>query len=156
MNRFMNEKWPWVEGTHALRDQVLAVLSDAELAFTPGGTNKTLGELFREMGEVEHSYLDSFKAFKQTWDYHNAEAGLAASKDKLGAWFKGLDADLKATAEAFSDADLSKTIERSFPVSIELQFDIYIQALLIFLGKASIFLRAMNKPLPEQIQSWIW
>ncbi|TMD44670.1 MAG: hypothetical protein E6I93_17960 [Chloroflexi bacterium] len=43
MNSYMQEKWPWIEGTHALRTQLLDTLSDAELAFSPGGQNTTLG-----------------------------------------------------------------------------------------------------------------
>ncbi len=42
MNRFMQEKWPWIEGSHEMRSQLLDVLSDAELAFNPGGQNMTL------------------------------------------------------------------------------------------------------------------
>ncbi len=38
---------------------------------------------------------------------------------------------------------------------VELQLDVYLQALLIFLGKATIYLKAMNKPLPQQIQEYI-
>jgi hypothetical protein len=38
---------------------------------------------------------------------------------------------------------------------VELQLDVYLQALLIFLGKATIYLKAMNKPLPQPIQEYI-
>ena len=43
MNRYMQEKWPWIEGTHGMRTQLLDILSDADLAFSPGGQNSTLG-----------------------------------------------------------------------------------------------------------------
>ena len=36
MNRLLQEKWPWIEGTHAMRTQVVDILSDAELGFNPG------------------------------------------------------------------------------------------------------------------------
>jgi hypothetical protein len=38
---------------------------------------------------------------------------------------------------------------------VELQLDVYRHALLIFFGKASIYIKAMNRSLPEQIQSFI-
>jgi len=51
------------------------------------------------------------------------------------------------------DEDLTKIVDRSgFTMPVELQLDVYLQALLIFLGKATIYLKAMNKPLPQQIQ----
>jgi hypothetical protein len=37
MNRYMQEKWPWIEGTHGMRSQLLDILSDADLAYSPGG-----------------------------------------------------------------------------------------------------------------------
>jgi hypothetical protein len=39
---------------------------------------------------------------------------------------------------------------------VELQLDVYIQALLIFLGKGTILFKAMNKTVPTKIQEWIW
>ena len=61
MNRYMLEKWPWIEGSHGMRSQLLDILSDADLAFSPGGQNITFGALCREMGEIEYSYVQSLK-----------------------------------------------------------------------------------------------
>jgi len=156
MNRYMLEKWPWIEGTHAMRSQLLDILSDADLAFNPGGQNMTLGALCREMGEIEDSYVQSLKTFQQDWSYHNMEADLESSVARLKAWFQTLDDELKATISAFSDEDLKKTVDRGgYMMPVELQLDVYLQALLIFFGKATIYLKAMNKPLPQQIQEYI-
>ena len=156
MNRYMQEKWPWIEGTHALRVQLLDILSDTDLAFSPGGQNMTLGALCREMGEIEHSYEQSLKTFQQDWSYHNEEAGLESSVARLKAWFQTLDDELKATVDAFSDEDLQKTIDRGgFAMPVELQLDVYLQALLIFLGKATVYFKAMNKALPQNFQEYI-
>jgi uncharacterized damage-inducible protein DinB len=156
MNRYMLEQWSWIEGTHAMRSQLLDILSDADLAFSPGGQNMTLGALCREMGEIEHSYVQSLKTFQQDWSYHNMEADLESSVARLKAWFQTLDDELKATVSAFSDEDLKKTVDRGgYTMPVELQLDVYLQALLIFFGKATIYLKAMNKPLPQQIQEYI-
>ncbi len=156
MNRYMLEKWPWIEGTHGMRSQLLDSLSDADLAFSPGGQNMTLGALCREMGEVEYSYIQSLKTFRQDWSYHNGEAGLESSVARLKAWFQTLDDELKATVDAFSDEDLQKTIDRGgFATPVELQLDVYLQALLIFLGKATVYFKAMNKALPQYFQEYI-
>jgi hypothetical protein len=86
-------------------------------------------------------YVQSLKTFQQDWSYRNTEAGLERSTARLKAWFQSLDEEMKTTASAFSDEDLNKTIERGFAVPVELQLEIYLQA--------------MNKPLPQQMQEWI-
>jgi hypothetical protein len=64
---------------------------------------------------------------------------------------------LKATVSAFSDEDLKKTVDRSsFTMPVELQLDVYLQALLIFFGKATIYLKTMNKALPQHITGIYW
>lgn len=158
MNSLVENKWSWVDGLHQMRDELLNHLSDADLAFSPGGQAMPLGALFREMGEIEYSYAESFKTLKQTsFDYHAAEPGVETSVSRLKAWFQTLDSDLKATLSAFSDEDLSKTVERGsgYAMPIEMQFDVYLQAILIFLGKATIYFRSMSKPLPQAVQEWI-
>jgi hypothetical protein len=156
MNRYLQEKWPWIEGTHGMRSQLLDILDDADLSFCPGGQNMTLGALLREMGETEHAYIQSLKTFKQDWAYHNTEAGLESSIGQIRAWYSTLDEEMKATVSDLSDEDAAKTIDRGgFSTPIDLQLDVYLQALLIFFGKATVFLKAMNKALPQTIQEYI-
>lgn len=157
MNRMIEEKWPWIEGSHGMRTEILNTLTDADLTFSPGGANMTLGELCREMGEVQHSYIQSFRTFTQNWDYKNAEAGLDRSIHHLKAWFEQLDSEMKTALDALTDEDVRRNIDRSgYPMPVPLQLDVYLQALLIFFGKATIFLKAMNKPLPKSVQEWVW
>ena len=156
MNRYMTEKWSWIEGTHQMRSQLLDILSDADLTFNPGGQNMTLGALCRQLGEVEYSYAQSLKTLQQDWSYRNEEAALERSVARLKDWFQRLDDELKAAATALSDEDLKKTVDRGgFAMPVDLQLDVYLQVLLIFFGKATIYLKAMNKPLPQQIQEYI-
>jgi DinB family protein len=157
MNRAMQEKWSWIEATHSLRSQLLESLSNADLAFSPGGENVTLGTLLRESGDVEYSYIQSLKTFKQDWSSHHTEAGLESDLTQIKAWYSTLDEEMKTTLAAFSDEDLSKTIDRgggsSMPV--EMQLDTYLQAQLIYLGKAGVYFRAMNRALPQVFQEYI-
>lgn len=158
MNRVMQEQWPMFEAMRTLRIELLDALTDADLAFNPGGQNMTMGALCREMGEISHAYIQSLKTFQQDWSYRNTEPGLENSKAKLTAWFDALDDDLKATLSAFSDEDFAtKTVDRSgYPMPLEMQLGAYLQALLISFGKTTIFLRAMDKPLPKNMKEWIW
>ena len=156
MNSLMQEKWPWIEGTHGMRTQLLSLVSDSDLAFTPGGQNMSLGALCREMGDIEYAYIQSLKTFKQDWSYHNTEADIESSIAQLKNWYQTLDTELQTTISALSDEDATKPIDRNgYPTPISLQLDVYLQALLIFLGKATIYFKAMNKTLPKEIQEWI-
>lgn len=156
MNRYMQEKWSWIEGTHGMRTQLMDILSDADLAFSPGGQNMTLGALCREMGEIEYSYIQSLKTFKQDWSYHNTEAGLESDVNRLKTWYQTLDDEMKATVSALADEDLTKMVDRDgYNMPVEMQLDVYLQALLIFFGKATVYLKAMNKAAPQQIEEYI-
>lgn len=156
MTSLMQETWPWIEGSHGMRVQLLDMLSDADLAFSPGGQNMTLGALCREMGETQYAYTQSLKTFQQDWSYRNNETDLDKSVARLKAWFQVLDEEMKTTVAAFSDEDAQKTIDRGgFTTPVKLQLEIYLQALLIFFGKATIYAKAMDKPLPQSMQEYI-
>lgn len=155
MNKFIQEQWPMFDALNGLRRQVLDLLTDEDLAFHPGGQNTTFGALFRENGDVEYSYIQSIVTFKQDWSYHNPDPDMETSVDALRNWYAELDADLRTTVETFSDEDFKKTVDRGFQMPLETQLQAYIQALLIFLGKVGVYLRAMNKPLPDKMQEWI-
>jgi hypothetical protein len=155
-NNLLNEKWPWIEGSHGLRMQMLDLLSDADLAFNPGGQNMTLGALCREIGEIEHAYTQSLQTFRHDWSYRNPDAAITTSVARLKAWFQSLDDALQAAIIAFPDDAEAQSIERGgAPVSVAFQLDVYLQAMLIFLGKAAIYLRAMIKPLPPLYLEYI-
>lgn len=156
MNSLMESKWMWVDGMSTMRTALLDAVTDTELAYTPGGTAMPLGALVVEMGETQANYIESFKTLSDTWEFENPDPARANSVAALKAWFAELDAELKATLEAFSEDDLAQTITRGgYPMPIPMQLDVYIQAALIFFGKYTIYLRAMNKPLGESVQQWI-
>ncbi|MBI1282389.1 MAG: hypothetical protein GC179_29955 [Anaerolineaceae bacterium] len=155
MNIFMQQHGEMYHETQVMRDQLMDILTDADLAFSPGGSNPTLGELCREMADVEASYIGSIKLLKQDWSYRNPQQGLAQSVSQLQALYSKLDSDLKATMEGLTDEDLSKTIDRGWPVGVGTQLHIYREGLLIYYGKVAVYLKAMGKPMPKQWQDWI-
>jgi len=154
MNRIKNEKWPWIEAAHGMRTQLFESLSDVDLAFSPGGQAITFGALCRQMGETEHSYTQSLKTLKQEWSYRYPEVDVASHVDHLKTWFQTLDEEMQMALTTFLE-DGEKTIDRGGPVTVEFQLDTYLQAVLIFLGKATIYLRVMNKRLPPFFEEYI-
>ncbi len=158
MNSLMQNYYPTFKMYQDVRDGLMDSLSDDDLAYSPGGENPTLGALCREIGEIEYSYIQSFKTFTQNFDYRNEAPGLESSVTALKAWYAELDAELKAIVAAFSDAELQdKIINRgdNFKLPIQIQLDVYKEALLIFYGKAMVYLKAMGKERPYQLESWI-
>lgn len=156
MNSLITENGDMLTGTHAMRNGLLATLTDQELLFHVNG-NPSLGVLFREMGEVQQSYIDSFKTLTQDFSYRHADTNVETSVAALTAWYEQLDAALLEALGAFSEDEIaSKTIDRQgFNPSLAVQVQIYMQALLIFYGKLTIYFRAMGKDLGEQWKEWI-
>jgi hypothetical protein len=156
MNRMMNEKRPWIEAAQGRRSQLFERLRDADLVFTPGGQNMTVGALCRQMGETEYSYIQSLKTWRHEWSSRHPEADVVSSVGQLTACFHTLDDEMKAVIAAFSDEDVNKAIDRGGDaVTVAFQLDVYLQAVLIFLGKATIYLKAMNEVLPQSFQEYI-
>jgi uncharacterized damage-inducible protein DinB len=158
MNSIVERYYPIFQEYQALRQQLMESLSDEDLGYQPGGENPTLGALCREMGEVEVAYIESFKTFQQDFSYRNEEPGLDTSVQRLAAWFQELDGELKAAIEALSEDDVqNKVIDRGggFTLPPQIQLDVYREALLIFYGKVSVYLKAMGKPRTKQWQDWI-
>lgn len=156
MNRYAQEKWSWIEGTHGMRIQLLDALHDEQLSFNPGGENMTLGALCRESGDVEYAYIQSLKTFKQDWSYHNEASGIQSSVAQLKAWYQQMDEEMKNIVAEFTDDDLAKTVDRGgYAAPVDMQLDIYLQALLIFFGKASVYCKALNVEMTPTFKEYI-
>ncbi|MDV7395315.1 hypothetical protein RZS08_28265, partial [Arthrospira platensis SPKY1] len=77
---------------------------------------------------------------------------------EIKAWFSRLDAELKETVAGLSEEVIqNKLVDRggNFKLPPRIQLEVYREALLIFYGKASVYLKAMGKPRPKQWQAWI-
>ncbi len=158
MNSIMTGYFPTFQLYQAMREQLLETLTDGDLGYTPGGANPPLGALCREIGEVERAYIDSFKTFVLYFSYRNSTPGLENSVARLAAWYAELDAELKATIEGLSEEDITgRLIDRGgeFKLPPQIQLNVYQEALLIFYGKTVVYLKAMGKPLPQQMQEWL-
>lgn len=158
MNNLVTQYFPIFKLYQAVRGQLLEVLTDEDLKYELGGETLPLGALCKEIGEVQQAYIDSFKTLTQNFDYHHPDPDMTLNVAKLKSWYAELDAELDRVIEGFSNEELaSKIVDRGggFTVPIHIQLDIYKEALIIFYGKASIYLRAMRKPRPHQMAEWI-
>jgi uncharacterized damage-inducible protein DinB len=158
MNSIMTNYFSAFEMYQAMRGQLIEILADDDLGYSPGGANPPLGVLCREIGEVERAYIDSFKTFVLDFSYRNITPGLEQSVAQLAAWYAELDAELKATIEGLSEEDIAgRLVDRGgdFKLPPQIQLNIYQEALLIFYGKAIVYLRAMGKTPPQQMQEWL-
>jgi hypothetical protein len=145
-----------------LRDQLMEVLVDEDLGLRLGGETASLGALCREIGEIEHTYVQSFRTFRQDFSYRNPDPGLEHSVAALKAWFAELDRELMSAVGALSEDDIAhrRIIRSDFDVAffsplVKVQLDVYREALLIFYGKVTVYLRAIERPLPGQWAAWI-
>lgn len=156
MNTILKNHYPLFKHYQALRGQMLDLLNEADLAFALPG-NATLGELCREIGETEHCYVESFRTFTLNFEYRTEDPTLASDLSRLRDWYARLDADLHAAVEALTDDDCeNQLIDRGgWRIPPRIQLEIYKEALLIFYGKASVYLKALDKPLTEQWREWI-
>jgi hypothetical protein len=152
MNSLVEDDLP---GTHNLRDQLLGMITDQDLAYKLPGANPTLGALCEEMGYTQQVYIHSFKTFKQEWGYRDSQPDVKNSVTSLTAWYNKLDADLVEALSGLSEYDVhNKQIDRGhgFTPSPYIQFLIYHEAVLIFCAKASAYLKALEKPYPDEWQ----
>lgn len=152
----IEESYDFLKMTSDLRDEMMSWLSDSDLEFTIAG-NVSLGALCRRVGEVQQMYIDGFKTFTMDWDYEVSNAvALEASVDMLIEWYNELDEELRSVLDAFSEVDLERLIDRqAFKATVEEQLRNYGEALLIFYGKATIYLNALDKRLTDRWHGWI-
>jgi len=158
MNKIMRDYYPMFEEYQALRNKLMEILDDLDLSFRPSERNLTLGALCREIGEIQVAYIRSFQTFKSDFSYRYEDAiTLEGSVAELKTWYTELDSKLKAVVSELSDKDIeAKEVEHGgYNFSLQFQLNVYAEALIIFSGKVSIYLKAMSKDIPKQWQDWI-
>lgn len=157
MNADIKHFWDLNRMYTALRDELMASLTDDELAFSPGGENPSLGELCRELGETQHVYVQSFKTFNIDFSYRVNDDSYSKSVDKLKSWYAVLDQQLEVELEDIDDGDVANIMmdRDGYEVPLHISLDILREALLIFYGKVSVYLKAMGKERTQMWQDWI-
>jgi hypothetical protein len=145
-----------------LRNELVDTLADDDLTYRPSPATATLGELCREIGEIEQSYVDALVTFHQDFGRRTADPEVERSVAALSTWFADLDESLLAAIEALTEDDTAN--RRITRVDFDIQefsplppqeLDIYREALLIFYGKVSVYLRIMDRDLPGHWREWI-
>mgnify|MGYP001792110782 CR=1 FL=1 len=145
------------EMVRSLRDELLDVLTDDDLAATLPGENPTFGAMLRELGETQAAYLESFKTFTLTWGVRYGDDAVETDIEALRMWFAQLDADVLAALKALSPEDFAgKIVKRDgFEIPVQNNLLVYREALFIAYGKAAVYLKAISKPLPGRWPLWI-
>lgn len=141
-----------------LRVELLNTLTDTDLAYKLPGTNPTLGAIIKELGEMMHNYNVSFRTFVLDYSYRHNDA-VCSSVEALKTWFEDLDREMYRVLESLTDEQImNQTIKRpqfEEEFSANVNFHTLREGFLIYYGKLSCYLKAMDKPLTPQMQNWI-
>jgi hypothetical protein len=144
-----------LRGLHAIRNGVVDSLTDSDLTFSPGGSAPSLGDLFIEGLLLEQSYSDSLLDLQQTWP--EPPLPPATSLEDLGTRLAEADRSMESVFDDFKSDDWEVSVVR--PDGTERtrseQVEIYSQAMLILLGKSVVYLRAMDRALPDALATYI-
>jgi hypothetical protein len=145
-----------------LRRELTDVLRDEDLPFRPARSAPSLGELCREIGDIEHSYIEALRTFRQDFAWRNPDPDVERHVAALSAWYSDLDRELLAALEALTDDDVANRrilrddvdVADFSPLPTQ-ELDIYREALLIFYAKVSVYLRILGRELPGHWGPWI-
>ena len=155
MNSLFDEE---IRGHHSMRDHLLTLVSDADLAYELPGWNPTLGELLVELGNVQGVYTHSFETFGLDWAHRQLPPPEPMAVAGLQAWFEAQDAAMKSALDRFSDEELQVVrIDRGngFIASPFVQHEIYREAVYIFYGKLSVYLKALERDAGDEWAAWV-
>jgi hypothetical protein len=147
-----------IQGHHGMRDHVLELVSDADLGYRLPGWNPTLGALLIEMGDVQGVYTHSFETFTLDWAHRELAPPSPVTVAALRAWFEAQDAAMERALARFSAAELQvDRIDRGhgFIASPFVQHQVYREAVYIFYGKLSVYLRALERDPGPEWAAWV-
>lgn len=154
MNRLFEEE---IRGHHSMRDHLLTVVSDADLAYKLPG-NPTLRELLVELGEIQGVYTNSFATFALDWAYRDLPPPEPITIASLQAWFAAHDDAMNRAMSRLTEDELHvDRIDRGhgFIASPFVQHQIYREAVYIFYGKLSVYVQALEVDAGEQWAMWV-
>ena len=155
MNTLFDEE---IRGHHSMRDHLLTVVSDADLAYRLPGSNPTLGKLLVEMGGIQGVYTHSFETFALDWAHRELPPPKPITIANLRAWFDAQDDAMKAALDRFTPEELHvDRIDRGhgFIASPFVQHEVYREAVYIFYGKLSVYLKALARDAGDEWAAWV-
>lgn len=155
MNSLFDEE---IRGHHSMRDHLLTVVSDEELSYELPGANPTLGQLLIDLGNVQGVYTHSFETLELDWTHRQVPPPSPVTVGSLRAWFDVQDAAMKAALDAFTVEELRvERIDRGggFIASPFVQHEIYREAVYIFYGRLSVYLRALERDAGPTWAAWV-
>lgn len=155
MNNLFEEE---IRGHHSMRDHLLTVVSDNDLSYRLPGANPTLGQLLIDLGDIQGVYTHSFEAFELDWGHRQLPPPSPVTVANLRAWFVEQDAAMRAALDVFPDDELQiDRIDRGggFIASPFVQHEIYREAVYIFYGRLSVYLRALERDAGPVWTAWV-
>ena len=155
MNNLFDEE---IKGHHSMRDHLLTVVSDADLGYELPGANPTLGEVLIELGTIEGVYTHSLETFTLDWNHRHLALPARITVATLKEWFVAQDTAMKAALDRFVDEELHRErIDRGggFIASPFVQHEIYREAVFIFYGRLSVYLRALRRDAGASWAAWV-
>ena len=155
MNHLFDEE---IRGHHSMRDHLLTVISDADLGHQMPGRNPTFGELLVDMGELQGVYTHSFETFTLDWTHRRLPPPAPITTATLRAWFDAQDHAMKKALDRFTDDELHQDrIDRGngFIASPFVQHQVYREAVYIFYGKLSVYLKAVERDAGPDWAAWV-
>jgi hypothetical protein len=147
-----------IRGHHSMRDHLLTVVSEADLAYKLPGQNPTLGELLVELGNVQGVYTQSFETLTLDWRHRQVPPPAPITIASLQTWFVAQDDAMRKALSRFTDEQLQvDQIDRGhgFIASPFVQVQIYREAVYIFYGKLSVYLKALERDAGEEWAAWV-
>ncbi|MEO8246745.1 MAG: hypothetical protein ABI622_06440 [Chloroflexota bacterium] len=155
MNSLFDEE---IRGHHSMRDHLLTLVTDADLAYRLPGANPSLGELLVEMGDLQGVYTHSFATFTLDWTHRELAPPSPITVSDLRAWFQAQDEAMRDALSRFNEDELHvDRIDRGhgFVASLFVQHEVYREAVYIFYGKLSVYLRALERDAGEEWAAWV-
>ena len=147
-----------IRGHHSMRDHLLTLVSDADLAYKLPGQNPTLGELLVDMGNIQGVYTHSFETFTLDWAHRELARPAPITVASLQTWFDAQDDAMSRALSRFTEEELQiDRIDRGndFIASPFVQHQIYREAVYIFYGKVSVYLKALERDAGDEWAAWV-
>ena len=154
MNRLMKRYPELMELNQKLRRDVLDAISDEDLGHTLGGDTLSLAELPLQQNRWKDDYVQAWSTLELRHGSQSAPEQQTVVGFKL--WFGSIEQDIRTTLEAMSDEELSRPVKRgTYSLPLEITACTYRESLIIFAGKASLYLHSLGGPLSAHLKGFV-